>query len=153
MLFFYTLKLLTTLVSFHCQNTRASVASRNFQCSPLFVPCKDLLRHYWCDNCFFLARLLLPPRLSFVCSASVVTSPFVFSLFLVVIPLHYYLYIWKHREDMHMNISEHPTTDNKYMAQALIAEQNIDVFANLKEKPKLLCKFTLDFHRGKLNNV
>ena len=49
---------------------------------------------------------------------------------------HYYLYSWKHREDMHMNTSEHPTTDPKYMAQALIAEQNIDVFCELESLKK-----------------
>ena len=37
---------------------------------------------------------------------------------------------------MHIETSEHPTTDPKYMAQALIAEQNIDVYSELETLKK-----------------
>ena len=59
---FTTWILLTTLVSFHCLNTRASVASRNFKCSPL--PCHVMiylvLTLVW--QCFILHSSFFLPR-------------------------------------------------------------------------------------------
>ena len=51
---------------------------------------------------------------------------------------HYYLYIWEHREKNHSSQSEHCASDQKDMALALIAEQNIDAYYQVESMKKEL---------------